>query len=207
MAEAWLAAAHSENWEDVEAFAELLLQECKKSVLPLGGIMKDHEKEVIQEAGLMLLGSFLMRNERLGAATRTEDIEAIDRHLRVSIKWCLNVATKRIARIRSRDISRAALDLEESAFGTIPHPRMRPDHDLSMDERCALAIGALQLGLTEQRLSRQVAEIARLTLEEGLNGREIAARLGISPSAVSQHLQRVSSQLSILQSAVEIVLE
>jgi len=206
MADAWLAAARSGEWEDVEAFAELLLQECKRSVPPLGGIMNGHEREVIQEAGLMLLGAFLMRNERLHAATHAEDLDEIDRHLRASIERCLNFSIKRIARTRAVELSRRADGFDESVFGSVSHPRERLDNDLSPAERCALALGALQLGLNKRFLTERAAEIAKLTLEEGLNGREIARRLGISPSAVSQQLRRVSSQLSILQNAVEIAL-
>ncbi len=44
-------------------------------------------------------------------------------------------------------------------------------------------------------LTDRQREVLRLHYAEGLSGREIAARWGISPSAVSRHLARASARL------------
>ncbi len=203
MAEAWLAATHSGNWEDAEQFANELVQECRSRIPHLNGILAGAEQEVVQDACLLLIGSFLPRNERLAAATREGDSEGIDRHLRASIRICGKHAMQRIARYRARERSRKVEPGTDVDFGTVDHPHA--SRELSPEQRCALALSALQLAMRREILTERAFEVARLTLEEGLTGREVAERLGISPSAVSQQLRSVSAQLAVLKDAVEAV--
>ena len=67
-----------------------------------------------------------------------------------------------------------------------------------------MALAALQVAFAERIVSERGAEFARLPLEDGLTGREISRRLGISPSAVSQQLKKVSTQINVLKNAVEV---
>lgn len=203
MAEAWLAATHSGNWEDAEAFAGALVLECRSRIPHLNGILAGAESEVIQDTCLLLTGSFLPRNRRLAAATRSADAEGVDRHLRASIRICSRFAIQRITRYRARELSRRVEDATEEDFGVVDHSY--GSRELSPEEKCALALSALQLAMKKEILTERAFEIVTLTIEEGLTGREVAERLGISPSAVSQQLRRVSAQLSILKEAVEIV--
>jgi RNA polymerase sigma factor (sigma-70 family) len=204
MAEAWLAATHSGNWEDAEQFANELVRECRSRTPHLHGILAGAESEVVQDTCLLLIGSFLPRNMRLAAATSRADTSEIDRHLRESVRICARHAMQRIARYRARECARKVEVESDVDFGVVDHPHA--SRELSTSERCALALSALQLALRKELLSQRAAEIVRLTLKEGLTGREVAEKLGISPSAVSQQLRRVSAQLAVLKDAVEAVI-
>lgn len=203
LAEAWLTATRSGEWEDAEAFANLLLSQCKQSMPPLVGIMAGEESEVIQNACLMLLGAFLVRNQRLGEAAIFQDVREIERHLRVSIRTCLSFAIRRFARSRSLDLSRR-VDFDEALLGSVIHPWLRREADLGLEERCAIALAALHVALRGKILSRTAAKVFLLTLENGLSGREVAARMGISPSAVSQQLRRITAQLNLVKDVIEV---
>lgn len=196
LAAAWLTATTTQNYE---AFAAVLYHECCRQVPPgrLNGLMAGAENDVHQEACLMLLGTFLTQNQNL-LAERNTDI--IAEHLIKSVKICLHYGKKRIARKR---ISRHEIPADEFLFGTVNHPRCRTYADLSFDEKRALALSTLELAVQKNRLSQKNAIVAKLSLEEGLKSEEIATRLGVSPSAICQHLARVVGQLAVLKELVE----
>jgi DNA-binding CsgD family transcriptional regulator len=204
LAEAWLAATRSGKWMDAEAFAEALVEQCRSRIPHLNGILAGAEPEVVQDMCLLLIGSFLQRNRRLAVATRKGDLKEIDHHLRASLKICASLAIRRIARYRERELSRKVEAVTDADLGVVDHPHA--SRELSPEQRCALALTALQLAMHKDLVTERALEIVRLTLEEGLTGRQVAERLGISPSAVSQQLRRVSAQLNVLKEAVEIVI-
>lgn len=200
LAAAWLVATTLQAWEDYEAFASVLYQECSRQLPPgrLGGLLAGAENEVSQEACLMLIGGFLASNPNLIGETDTEQIQ---RHLAKSMAICVHFAKKRIARKRVHPLEFPTND--EFLLGTVNHPRCRPYFDLSFEEKRALAISALELAVKKNRLSQKNAKVARLSLEEGLRSEEIARRLGVSPSAICQQLTRVVEQLAALKECVE----
>ena len=204
LAGAWLAAAQSADWIQSECFASLLYEECtaQLSRRELKGVMAGMESEVCQEACAILFGKFLLRNRLLQEATDQEDLKDIGSHLRWSVKKCLEIAVLRLARKRARELAmhEAGLDLLE----TRPHPRLKTYLDLTCDERCAVALAALQLALQQRLLSAKNARVARMILEEGMSPRDVGKRMGVSPRAINQQLARVAAQLSILKEAVEI---
>jgi len=204
MAEAWQTATRSGEWKDAEAFAGALVEECRSRIPHLSGILAGAESEVIQDTCLLLMGSFLPRNRRLAEATRSADAEGVERHLSASIRICGRLAMKRMTRYRVRELSRRVEDATEEDFGVVDHSY--GSRELSPEERCALALSALQLAMRKEILTERAFEIVTLTLKEGLTGREVAEKLGISPSAVSQQLRSVSAQLAVLKDAVEAVI-
>lgn len=160
--------------------------------------MEGAENEVQQETCLILLGKFLIDNPHL---IGEQDMRAIEHHLDQSIKICTRYAIARIARQRtnSQQISTA----DESQFGTVNHPRCRTYADLGYDEKRALALSALQLAVEEIKLSEKNVQVAKLILNEGLSPREVAKRMGVSPSAIHQQLASVASKLAVIKEAVE----
>jgi DNA-binding CsgD family transcriptional regulator len=204
LAEAWLAASRTGKWENSESFAALLFEVCEASLPPIHGLLAGMERDVAQEACLMLLGKFLMRNKRLKAATAEGNIEAIAGHLRVSARICIGYATRRLARERCREVAILCPDVDASDIGSTEHFWSRASQ-FSFEERCAIALAALDFGVRKRLITAKSEIIATLVLKEGLTHRQIAEKLGISPSAVSQQLSRVSARLSILKDAVEVV--
>jgi len=203
---AWLAATENGNWEQGEYFACLLYEECR---LHLGrgalkGLMAGMESEVSQEALTMLFSSFLRRNERLHNATDHKNLSEIENSLRWSIRRCLRIAISRIARIKKREAERVVQGIDLDALESALHPRLRKYGDLTCDERCAMALAALQLAVQHRLLSAKNAKVTRMILEEGINPRNAAKRMGVSPRAINQQLVRVAAKLSILKDAVEI---
>lgn len=207
LATAWLAATKSADWQDAECFASLLYDECRRQLArrSLRGLMAGTERDVEQEACTMLFGSFLLGNDRLQTATASEDLESTARHLSKSVKICLRFAYQRVARSRSRELAQQVdfSKVGESVWGTTLHPRLRTYQELPCEERCAMALAALQLALRLRVVSEKNAEVTRMTLVEGLCPRKIAHKLGVSPRAIRQQLARVSAQLRILKDAVE----
>lgn len=202
LAEAWLAASRTGEWEKSESFASLLLAKCQTSLPRLQGLLAGSERELAQTATLMLLGKFLMRNKRLRTATTEGKIEEISGHLRVSVRMCIGYATRRFARERSKEVAKLCPDVDAATIGKTVHPQ---SGQLSFEERYAVALTALDLGVQKRLITAKSETIAKLVLVEGLTHRQIARKLGISPSAVSQQLSRVTAQLSILKDAVEVV--
>jgi predicted RNA polymerase sigma factor len=199
LAASWLTATHTNQWEDYEAFARELYQECCRQAPPgrFNGVLAGLENEVRQEACLILLNRFLADNPHLNRETRPQ---AVGRHLIKSVKICVRYAVGRIARQKSR---RCEIAAQESQFGSVNHPRCRTFADLSFEEKRALALATLELAVEEKLLSAQNEAVFRLQLMGGHSQREIAKKLGVSPSAIHQRLQRVVAQLSILKNAVE----
>lgn len=205
LAEAWLEASRTGELENSESFAALLFQTCEASLPPLHGLLAGMNRTVAQEACLMLLGKFLMENKRLKTATAEGDIEEIAGHLRVSVKICIGYSTRRLARERFREAAKYCPDVDASSIGATEHPRSRMSQ-FSFEERCAIALAALDLGVRKRLITTKCETIASLVLKEGLTHRQIAKKLGISPSAVSQQLARVTAQLRILKDAVEVMI-
>lgn len=205
MAEAWLATSRTGEWEKSATFATLLFETCEASLPPMQGLLAGMDRAVAQEACLMLLGKFLMRNKRLKTNAAEGNVDEIARHLRASVRICIGYAAHRIARERSKEVAKLGPDVDASNIGGTVHPRLRDVGQLSFEERYSLALAALDLGVQKRVLTTKSKAIATLVLVEGLTHRQIARRLGISPSAVSQQLSRVTAQLSILKDAVEVV--
>ena len=206
LAEAWLAASRTGEWEKSETFTTLLFETCEASLPPMQGLLAGMDRAVAQEACLMLLGKFLMRNKRLKTNAAEGNVDEIARHLRASVKICIGYATRRLARERSKEVAKLCPEIDASNFGRTAHPRLRDVGQLSFEERYSLALAALDLGVQKRLISAKNETIAALVLKEGLTHRQIARKLGISPSAVSQQLSRVSAQLSILKDAVEVII-
>ena len=203
LAEAWLAASRTGEWEKSESFAMRLFETCEASLPPMQGLLAGMDRSVAQEACLMLLGKFLMRNKRLKTATTEGNIEDISGHLRVSVRMCIGYATRRFARERSREVAKLCPDVDAATIGKTVHPQ---SGQLSFEERYAVALTALDLGVQKRLITAKSETIAKLVLVEGLTHRQIARKLGISPSAVSQQLSRVTAQLNILKDAVEVMI-
>lgn len=206
LASSWLAATQTANWKHSECFADLLYEECRGQLgsRKLKGLMAGLESDVSQEACTMLFGSFLLGNKRLRKATDSENLGEIENHLCWSVKRCLSIAISRIARKRAREAARFAEGFDLDRFESAPHARLRTYADLSCEERCAMALAALQLALQLRLLSSKNARVTRLILEEGMSPREAAKLMGVTPRAINQQLGRVAAQLSILKDAVEI---
>lgn len=206
LASSWFAATQSGEWMQSECFADLLHEECRVQLNRRGlkGLMAGMESEVCQEACTMLFGSFLLGNKRLRKAADSESLSEIETHLRWSVKRCLSIAISRLARKRAREADRVAEGLDLDFFESPPHLRLRTYADLSCEERCAMALAALQLALQLRLLSSKNARVTRLILEEGMSARDAAKMMGVTPRAINQQLGRVAAQLSILKEAVEI---
>lgn len=200
LANSWLVATQTQEWENFETFASLLYQQCSREVPPgrFDGFMAGAENEVRQEACLMLLGKFLASNPNL---IEEKEPEKIQTHLVKSVMICIRFAKRRIA--RKRIYPREIPLKEEILRDTVKHPRIRTYSDLSFDEKRALALSTLELAVLEKCLSHKNANVAKLSLEEGLDPQEIARRLGVSPNAIYQQLTRVVAQLAIIKELVE----
>jgi len=200
LAAAWLAATKTQSWEDFEAFASALNAECCRQAPPrrFRGLMAGAEKEVQQDTCLMLLGKYLINNPNLMGE---EDPAVIEYHLIQSVRICTRYAIARIARQRS--CSRKMSTTDESQFGTVDHPSCRTYADLTYEEKRAMALSALQLAVEQTKLSDQNIQVARLVLEEGLSHQEVARKLGVTASAISQQIKLVAAQLAVLKNAVE----
>jgi DNA-binding CsgD family transcriptional regulator len=109
-----------------------------------------------------------------------------------------------MVRKKSRHANREEELSEDKHPLSHPHFFDRTEDELTFDERCSIALESLCIALHRKILSQRNAEVARLALEAGLSGREIARTLGISPSAVSQQLKHITAQLSLLKDEVEI---
>jgi hypothetical protein len=206
LASSWLAATQSGDWMQSECFASLLFEECRVQLNRRGlkGLMAGMESEVRQEACAVLFGSFLLRNRRLQKATDSENLDDIRKHLRWSVKRCLKIAVLRLARKRAREAAFIENDFDLDRLESPPHPWLKTYMDLSCEERCAMALAALQLAIQQRLLSSKNARVTRMILEEGMSPREAAKLMGVSSRAINQQLTRVAAQLSILKEAVEV---
>lgn len=206
LASSWLAATQSGDWIQSECFADFLHEECRVQLnrRSLKGLMSGMESEVRQEACAILFGSFLLGNRRLQKATDSENLDDIRKNLRWSVKKCLNLAVLRLARKRAREVALIEDGFDLERLESPPHPWLRTYLDLTCDERCAMALAALQLALQQRLLSSKNARVTRMILEEGMSPREAAKLMGVSSRAINQQLSRVAAQLSILKEAVEI---
>lgn len=125
VAEAWLAASRTGEWEKSETFATLLFETCEASLPPMQGLLAGMDRAVAQEACLMLLGKFLMKNKRLKTNAAEGNVDEIARHLRASVKICIGYAARRLARERSKEVAKLGPDVDASNIGGTVHPRLR----------------------------------------------------------------------------------
>ena len=214
----WLAfAADPESQKKLNNLAEALEWEIR-SRLPDGafrGALAGSGRAIRQDANLLLLTGIpetkpdagvasgkkkrrcegmLAGNADLVRATINEHIGEMQNQLERSIRAALQIARRRAARAIWKQLSRHE-EVAEEKVGSYKHPSDNSCWELPYEIQKTIALAALKIAVSEKILSEKNAAPAAVMIEKNLSEAQAARKLGISPQAVNEHLQKVKKHL------------
>ena len=196
LAAAWLNYCdHPESPNACEHLA-IHLDQLFKNRLPNGqysGILQGREDEVRQEAYL-LVGDYLSGNKDLIAATEARNLVEISNQIHKSLAGSLRSVSRTLKKKSNRHMRLHAYgqDLDGCAQYANIHPAYRKSlWDLPFEAQRDLVFAAMRTAVREKLLQTRNANIAINMVSKGLNQRQIAAIMGVSPAAVHQRLAPV----------------
>jgi hypothetical protein len=177
------------------------------------GALRDHSKEIWQDARILLLHSkdlfgrrhrknarrqgYLAGNPMLREATQRGDIPEVSRQLERSVLAATDHCHKRMRRVVAlRDkIHRCLDEVLEYKLGSSRPWGETELHDLPSAVLKELAITLLQRALADGDLSKTTMAIAIRVLVDGMCQTNAAREYGVSRQAIHQRLRRVRSWL------------
>jgi len=158
----------------------------------LKGLLKGREREIQQDAHLLLLSRFLSGNRKLLQATRTGTHSEILNQVQRSISAAVNINMRRLRRMLSQESNRwVPLPEDAGSFGRYDHVSNRGYWELPYPIQRELALLMIRRALQQARITRGSAMLATTMIEQNLTQAEMARQLRVSRSAVNQRLASV----------------
>lgn len=218
MVPVWLAfASEPESQKKLNNLAEALEWEIR-SRLPdsaFRGALAGAGREIRQDANLLLLTGIpetkpdarvasgkkrrrcegmLAGNADLFRATINKNIGEVENQLERSIRAALGIARHRAARAIWKQLLRHE-EVAEEKVGSYKHASDNSSWELPYEIKKTIALAALKIAVSEKILSEKNAAPAAVMIEKNLSEAQAARKLGISPQAVNEHLQKVKKHL------------
>ncbi len=154
------------------------------------GLLAGKEPEIRQVALIKSIGGFLQKNPKYIDARNASDKLAMETAMKICAATTLRYSKAQIARELSHQHSRFT-PLDDTNCVRSFHPSsLRPD-EWSREAKADLIMEGVRHAVRVGALSPANASIALMVCESSLTVGQIAKLTGISPSAVSQQLQRV----------------
>ena len=155
----------------------------------LDGLLEGGEREIRQNALLMLLDHLLVGNSDLVDATRDGAEDLIEGQIVRSIHASLKFSMRRMRRHLAKEGARwASLPEDATEWGTVRASSERTLYSLPYAILVELALTSLRKGVEEKRLHPNAAALAMTIIEDRVSQAEVARRIGTSRSAVHQKL-------------------
>ena len=181
--------------------------EATRSRLPdgvLGGVLRNHEAEIRQDAVLIQLKWYLKHHRGLAAGGARK---------RQNRHCCWNfpkAAAYALKYAKLRYIARLAIKsgnnepLSEANGGVCQHAVDLPLWRLPKAVRQAMALCGIRLAADRRLISAGNADVARLVIEEGMPVAGVAARHGVTRGAIYQQLRRVGAVVAAVMDDIEV---
>jgi hypothetical protein len=136
----------------------------------------------------------LAGNADLLRATIKGKFAEVGNQLERSIRAALSIARRRAARAIWKHLSRYE-EVAEEKVGSYKHPSDNSFGELPYEIQKQIALAALKIAVSEKTLSEKNAAPAAVMIKKNLSEAQAARKLGISPQAVNEHLQKVKKHL------------
>lgn len=213
------AASKAGNWKTNKAvcdawLAHLEKPRCKKALDKFGDevdkavraafpcapdrVLEGRENEVRQDAALIVIMRYLPGSKKLAEAITAHDVPAAIDAVGAAVGAALFRVTKelrrRILAERKRYVDYDPENPEHAPPGGDPSQLRHVGH-LSYEQQRALALTLLKLGVSEGKLDRQSANIARTMIESESNQSDTARALGCSARKVCGRLKKVRNYM------------
>jgi DNA-binding CsgD family transcriptional regulator len=172
----------------------------------LGDIMRGAEPEIRQDAALLLLGKFFHRNSELATATAAADIPEIANQLARSMAEALNICYFRIRRCRVKEtIRQVELLSDDPRLPSMEAANRRHLWQLPFALRHLLALKLLQISVESKQTTKASAKVVAAILDGKMTQAQMARKLGVSRSAVSQTVHSVTKNLRKIANDIELL--
>lgn len=179
--------------------------EATRSRLPdgvMGGVLRNHEAEIRQEAILIQLKWFLKNHGGFGGVQNQRNPH-FDWNFPKAAAYALRYAKLRhIARLDAECGKQEPLT--EANGGAYQHGVDMPLWKLPKAIRCAMALRGIRHAADRSLISAGNAEVARLVLEEGMSVARVAARRGVTRGAIYQQLSRLRVVMPAIMAEIEV---
>jgi len=171
----------------------------------LGRSMPGTESEIRQNAAILLLDKYLAGNRELTAATATANIAEIANQLDRSIAAALKVCHLQLRERRKKEAEKLEKILDE--YPRLPY--VLPASSTRLWQlpnalKHVLALKLLQISVQRRQASKASAKIVRaLLLDETMTQADMARKLAVSPSAISQTVHSVAKKIRTLAKEID----
>jgi len=191
---AWIEHREAPNQSSLDALTNLLNEQIT-TLVPLdrfgGTILQGHESAVRQDALIVLIGGFLVGNQRLVQVTSTLDHDLIADQLMRSI----NAAVRFVRlRVRRKIVAEQRRMLPFVGEGASTLPTQSHEEDLRTIERVLIK------ALREHRITLLDQKLAHAVICDGQNYKKVSRWLKISKS---QGYRRLKKSIKILQQLID----
>ena len=170
----------------------------------LGGVLRNHEVEIRQDAVLILLKWYLEQHQgHTAGGARKRRKHHCCWNLRKAAAYALKYAKLRhIDRLATETGSHESLT--EANGGVSQHAVDQPLWRLPRAVRQSMALCGIRRAADRCLISAGNADVARLVLEEGMSIKRVAAQHGVTRGAIYQQLRRVGAVVSAIMAEIEV---
>jgi hypothetical protein len=172
----------------------------------MGGSMQGTEDEIRQNAAILLLNKFLAGNRKLMAATAKTNKKQILNQINRSMLAALKVCRRQL----SRKITKERIMLDELLAEDPRLPNVLPKLNTKLWElpfalQHILALKLLQISVQTKQTSKASTKVVEAILDGKMTQAQMARKLGVSRSAVSQTVQSVTKSLRKIANDIDLL--
>jgi hypothetical protein len=201
VATAWVHYCNDPSDPQAQEVLARALEQALIIALPINrgdGLLKGREKEIRQEANLLLLQKYLVGNHDLLEATRIGDSSEIVNQILKSINGAI-VSTSRVllhAIQKERKLHEYRACLDDNTLAICVHAaHYKHLWQLPYESQKQLVFEALRMAIKEKFLRPANAKLVMKMVENGTRQSEVANSLGITKQAIHQRIAPVRNFL------------
>jgi len=171
----------------------------------LGDIMRGAEPEIRQDAAILLLDNYFLRNPELTAATAAANTAEVANQLARSMAKAIRICYMRLRRRRYKETTRQVeLLSDDPRLPFVEATQRRHLWQLPFALRHMLALKLLQISVQKKQTTKASAKVVTALLDGKMTQAQMARKLGVSRSAVSQTVHSVAKNLQKISKEIDL---